>query len=167
MQYRRLYTAGATYFFTVNLQDRKSDLLIREIDLLRKCFRKVKQKHPFEINAIAILPDHIHAIWTMPQDDADFSKRWRLIKYYFSHALKNTDEHISESRAQKQERGIWQRRFWEHKIRNQEDYNNHVNYIHYNPLKHGYVQKAKDWEYSSFHKYVEQGIYDMDWCGEL
>ncbi len=166
MNYRRLYTQGATYFFTVNLQDRTSDLLIQEIDLLRECFRKVKQKHPFEINAIVILPDHIHTIWTMPTDDYDYSKRWRLIKYYFSHQLKITeDEYIPPSRQKKQERGIWQRRFWEHQIRSEEDYNNHVNYIHYNPLKHGYVQKAKDWQYSSFHKYVEQGILDIEWCG--
>ncbi len=166
MNYRRLYTQGATYFFTVNLQDRTSDLLIQEIDLLRECFRKVKQKHPFEINAIVILPDHIHTIWTMPTDDYDYSKRWRLIKYYFSHQLQITDdEYIPPSRQKKQERGIWQRRFWEHQIRSEEDYNNHVNYIHYNPLKHGYVQRAKDWQYSSFHKYVEQGILDIEWCG--
>lgn len=165
MQYRRLYTHGASYFFTVNLQDRTSDLLIQEIDLLRDCFRKVKQKHPFEINAIVILPDHIHTIWTIPKNDADYSKRWRLIKYYFSHQLKNQDEYISPSREKKQERGIWQRRFWEHKIRNQQDYNNHINYIHYNPIKHGYVQKVKNWRYSSFHKYVELGILDVDWYG--
>lgn len=165
MQYRRLYTEGATYFFTVNLQDRTSDLLIQEIDLLRDCFRKVKQKHPFEINAIVILPDHIHTIWTMPKNDADYSRRWRLIKYYFSHQLKNQDEYISPSREKKQERGIWQRRFWEYKIRNQQDYNNHINYIHYNPIKHDYVQKVKNWRYSSFHKYVELGILDVDWYG--
>lgn len=109
MQYRRLYTEGATYFFTVNLQNRTSDLSIQAIDLIRDCFRKVKQKHPFEINAIVILPDHIHTIWTMPKNDADYSKRWRLIKYYFSHQLKNQDEYISPSREKKQERGIWQR----------------------------------------------------------
>jgi putative transposase len=153
MQYRRVYVKGGCYFFTVTLADRRNDLLIRHIDLLRECVADVKRRHPFEINAMVILPDHLHALWTLPKDDCDYSKRWTLIKSYFSRQLPK-DEHINKSRYQKGERGIWQRRFWEHLIRDEEDYKNHVEYIHNNPVKHGYVNDAKDWPYSSIHKFM-------------
>ena len=116
MQYRRHYHKGASYFLTVNLADRSSDLLIKHVDVLRNAFKIVKQRYPFHIDAIVILPDHIHMVCTMPDNDADFSKRIKLIKYYFSHRIAKT-ERISKSRRKKGERGIWQRRFWEHCIR--------------------------------------------------
>ena len=148
--YRRNYVDGGTYFFTVNLADRKQKLLIEQVDILREAFRVVKKAHPFQIDAIVILPDHLHTIWTLPENDHDFSLRWRQIKSNFSRHLEK-QESISKSRLQKQERGIWQRRFWEHTIRNEEDFIHHVDYIHYNPVKHGYVKQMEDWCYSSFH----------------
>ena len=162
MHYRRAKTPGATYFFTVNLADRNKTLLVDHIDLLRGAIRNVKRKHPFQIDAIVILPDHLHTLWTLPPNDADFSTRWRLIKSEFSRGLAKT-EHISASRKQKGERGIWQRRFWEHLVRNDRDYETHVNYIHYNPVKHGHVNNASEWPYSSLHKFIRQGIIAPDW----
>jgi REP-associated tyrosine transposase len=152
MNYRRLYIPGATHFFTVNLLDRTSDLLTQNIDKLRLAFAKVKVKFPFTIDAIVILPDHIHAIFTLPNGDTDYSTRWRLIKYHFSYQFTRY-EPISAARERKLERGIWQRRFWEHTIRNQNDFNRHVDYIHYNPVKHGYVNNAADWPHSSLHRF--------------
>jgi putative transposase len=142
MQYRRSNTAGGTYFFTVNLQNRQQSLLTNNIDLLRTAIDKVKIAHPFHIDAMVVLPDHLHAIWTLPQGDNDYSKRWQLIKAGFSRGIKN-DEYISASRKLKGERGIWQRRYWEHLIRDDADYENHVNYIHFNPVKHGYVNREQ------------------------
>ena len=162
MQYRRHYHQGASYFLTVNLAERSSDLLIENIDVLRYAFKTVKQKHPFHIDAIVILPDHIHMLCTMPSDDADYSERIKLIKYYFSYRVAKT-ERISKSRRKKGERGIWQRRFWEHCIRNEADYHAHVNYIHMNPVRHGYVKRVQDWRYSSFHRFVADGLLPVDW----
>lgn len=162
MQYRRHYQKGASYFFTINLADRSSDLLIKQIDVLRAAFKKVKQKHPFNIDAIVIMPDHLHMLCTMPNNDADFPKRIKLIKYYFSYHIAKT-ESISKSRLKKGERGIWQRRFWEHCIRNEEDYLAHIDYIHMNPVRHEYVEKVKDWQYSSFHRFVTDGLLPVDW----
>ncbi|WP_265089765.1 REP-associated tyrosine transposase [Psychrobacter sp. H7-1] len=164
MQYRRYYKEGASYFFTINLADRSSDLLIKEVAILREAFRTVKKKHPFHIDAIVILPDHLHLLCTLPNNDSDFSKRIRLIKYYFSYHIAKT-EPISISRQRKSERGIWQRRFWEHCIRDEADYIAHINYIHMNPVKHGHVEHVKDWKYSSFHKFVAQNLLPIDWGG--
>ena len=134
------------------------------IDLLRKAFRYVMQKHPFEINAIVILPDHLHTIWTLPKNDADFSTRWRLIKSYFSRqCYSQYEEKISTSRQYKREKTVWQRRFWEHQIQRESDFANHIEYIHYNPVHHRLVAAPKDWEYSSFHRYIKIGIYDKMW----
>ena len=143
MQYRRHYPKSASYFLTVNLADRSGDLLIQHVNVLRNAFKIVKQKHPFHIDAIVILPDHLHMLCTMPSDDADFSKRIKLIKYYFSHSIAKT-ERISKSRQKKGERGIWQRRFWEHCIRDEMDYRTHIDYTHMNPVKHGYVERVQD-----------------------
>ncbi|WP_430009518.1 REP-associated tyrosine transposase [Methylophaga lonarensis] len=162
MRYRRTDVAGASYFFTVNLQNRRQTLLTDHIALLRDCFRTVKQRHPFSIDAIVILPEHLHAIWTLPEDDADFSMRWMLIKSAFSRGLPKT-EHIRHSQQRKRERGIWQRRYWEHLIRDDLDYSRHIDYIHYNPVKHGYVDKAVDWPYSSIHRFVGNGMITNDW----
>lgn len=162
MEYRRANTKGGTYFFTVNLAERDKALLTDNIDLLRRVIKRVKIKHPFKIDAMVILPDHCHAIWTLPRNDADFSMRWRLIKTGFSKGLPKI-ERINLSRKKKSERGIWQRRFWEHEIRDQRDYNQHMDYVYYNPVKHGYVNKVIDWPYSSFHRDVEKRIYTKDW----
>lgn len=164
MQYQRHYQQGASYFFTINLADRSSDLLIKQIETLRYAFKTVKQKHPFHIDAIVILPDHLHMLCTMPHNDANFSIRIKLIKYYFSYHI-DRNETISNSRLKKNERGIWQRRFWEHCIRDEADYIAHINYIHMNPLKHGYVERVKDWPYSSFHRFVADDLLDIDWGG--
>ena len=164
-QYRRDRTAGASWFFTVNLADRRATLLIDHIDLLRTVFRRVRQSHWFNIDAIVVLPDHLHTIWTLPADDADYSLRWRLIKTAFSRALPS-GERISASRQAKGERGIWQRRFWEHRIRDDDDFARHVDYIHINPLKHGHVNKLADWPWSSFQHYVAAGMLGENWGGD-
>ena len=162
--YRRFRVKGGVYFFTVNLAERKKKLLIEHIDVLRAAFRVVKQAHPFQMDAVVILPDHLHTIWTLPEGDDDFSLRWRKIKSAFSREIEK-GERVSKSRAGKKERGIWQRRFWEHAIRDENDFTRHVDYIHFNPVKHGHVQRVVDWPYSSFHKYVRFGIYTADWVG--
>ena len=112
---------------------------------------------------MVVLPDHLHAIWTFPHNDADFSTRWGLIKAAFSRSIK-LEERISSSRHAKGERGIWQRRFWEHLIRNDEDFECYVNYIHYNPVKHGYVQMLSEWQWSSIHSFIKDGILKKDWA---
>jgi len=168
MQYRRANIPGAHYFFTVNIAERDKSLLIDYIDELRSAFEIIKQNHPFVIEAIVILPDHIHTLWKLPDNDADFSTRWRLIKSTFSRTLPQT-ERISSSRRKKGERGIWQRRYWEHLIRDENDFARHVDYIHYNPVKHGYVQAPVDWPYSSIHRYIKKGIIQSNWAvkGEI
>ncbi len=165
--YRRFYQPGATWFFTVNLAERRDNrLLIEHIDILRSAFIEVKQKHPFKINASVILPDHLHCIWTLPEGDCDFSTRWGLIKAYFSRQIPK-GEKLSQSRIKRGERGIWQRRFWEHLIRDDMDYRQHVDYIHWNPVKHGWVQCVKDWPYSSFHRYVSLDVYPENWGSDV
>ncbi|WP_299196194.1 transposase [uncultured Amphritea sp.] len=162
MYYRRASQPGGCYFFTVNLHDRDKDLLVSHIDLLRESFRQVKLRHPFHIDALVVLPEHLHAIWSLPEGDSDFSTRWGLIKANFSRGLVK-DELISKSRISKGERGIWQRRYWEHLIRDENDFRRHVDYIHFNPVKHGLVQRCIGWQYSSFHSYVARGTLPIDW----
>ena len=165
--YRRYRLPGGTYFFTVNLLQRyPNDLLVRHIDILRSEVRAVREKRPFVIDAWVVLPDHLHCVWTLPPGDDDFTNRWRLIKQGFSKALPIT-ERRSAVRMARGERGIWQRRFWEHAIRNETDYAAHIDYCHINPIKHGYVQRVADWPYSTFHRDVERGIYPLDWAGDL
>lgn len=161
--YRRNRIAGGTYFFTVTLRDRKSALLINHIGLLREAVQRTKIAKPFAIDAWVVLPEHMHAIWTLPPGDADYSARWRSIKACFSHELAKLLE--NPRRNAKGEYGFWQRRFWEHTIRDAGDFSRHVDYIHYNPVKHGYVQKVCDWPYSSFHRFVAKNIYPLDWSG--
>jgi putative transposase len=152
--YRRVWVPGATYFFTVNLHDRQSDLLVRHVELLRHAVRTVKEKHAFEIVAWVVLPDHMHAIWTLPFDDADYALRWRAIKSIFSRELPKT-ESTTPTRARRGERGIWQRRFWEHMIRDERDLDQHISYVHFNPVKHGRAETATDWQHSSIHQYLK------------
>lgn len=161
--YRRWRVAGGSYFFTVNLLDRRRRLLVEHVDALRAAFRKVKRDHPFHIDAVVILPEHLHCVWTLPEGDADFSMRWRLIKGEFSRALPSEGEKRSASRMKHGERGVWQRRFWEHVIRDDRDYAKHVEYVHFNPVKHGLVKRPIDWPHSSIHAYVRRGIVTEDW----
>lgn len=165
MQYRRAKTPGATYFFTGVTHARQQILCKPEnIDLLRSAFRYVMGQHPFKIDAIVILPEHLHCLWTLPEADADFSTRWRLIKSYFSRQCKTQEqEKISPSRQNQGEKAVWQRRFWEHQIRDEPDFLHHLAYIHYNPVHHGLVTAPKDWQYSSFDRYVRAEIYDRLW----
>jgi putative transposase len=163
--YRRNFLAGGRFFFTVNLADRRLRLLTDHIEKLRTAFRDTRRHHPFATAAMVVLPDHLHTIWTLPEGDADFSTRWRLIKSAFSRNL-TSDERISWSRATKGERGIWQRRYWEHTIRDDNDFARHVDYIHINPVKHRLVTRVRDWPYSSFHRMVKLGVYPEDWAGD-
>ncbi len=160
--YTRAFIPGGTFFFTVNLADRSKTLLTDHTDKLRDNLRIVRDRHPFHIDAIVILPDHLHAIWTLPPGDADYPVRWALIKAGFSRGLPRI-ERIGSSRIAKGERGIWQRRYWEHQIRDESDYARHIDYIHYNPVKHGYVKSPIDWPQSSIHRYVREGILPSDW----
>ena len=164
--YRRNFIAGGSFFFTVNLADRRLRLLTESIDALRTAFRETQRHHPFTIDAIVVLPDHLHTVWTLPEGDADFPTRWRLIKTSFSRKL-SADEPVSSSRAGKGERGIWQRRYWEHTIRDEIDYSRHIDYVHINPVKHGLVKRVGDWPYSSFHRMVRDGVYPDDWAGDV
>ncbi len=142
VNYRRVYVPGGTYFFTI-VTEHRQPILIQHIDNLREAFRKTKKKYPFSIEAIVVLPDHLHTIWKLPVDDSDYSLRWRLIKRSFSNEFKAFDRNASK--IKKQEKNIWQRRFWEHLIRDDNDLRIHFDYIHYNPVKHGLVMKPADW----------------------
>jgi putative transposase len=164
MLYRRANVAGGTYFFTVNLADRSTDTLVRHVDELREVINQVKEKHPFSMLAMVVLPEHLHAIWRLPPEDADYPTRWSLIKSGFSRRLERS-ERIGASRSTKRERGIWQRRYWEHQIRDEADLVRHVDYIHFNPVKHGWVPRPVDWPHSTLHGYIERGMVSENWCG--
>lgn len=163
-RYVRAFVPGGTFFFTVNLLERQRTLLTDHIEWLGSSIRQVRAERPFQIHAIVVLPDHLHCILQLPEGDADFSTRWRRIKSVFSRGIA-PGERLSRRRIEKAERGIWQRRFWEHSLRSERDFENHVDYIHYNPVKHGHVSNVIDWPYSSFHRYVRAGIYPGDWAG--
>ena len=165
--YRRLFAPGATYFFTVVTHNRRP---ILDGDTARRCLRnairEVQASHPFDLLAVALMPDHIHCIWRMPEDDSDFSTRWSCIKRKFTRSWLDAggqEVAISKARSKHRERGVWQKRFWEHMIRDQADLFNHVNYIHYNPVKHGLVKCPHEWPLSSFARWVREGYYSTDW----
>ncbi|MEE4114064.1 MAG: transposase [Desulfobacteraceae bacterium] len=160
--YRRHRVLGGTYFFTVAIAHRRLDLLVRHIDVLKEALRREMLRAPFEILAFVVLPVHLHAVWRLPEGDADYSGRWRHIKAGFSLAIPK-GEPVSESRKSKGERGIWQRRFWEHTIRDDEDLRRHLDYVHFNPVKHGHVRRVADWPHSTFHRFVLKGKYSQDW----
>ena len=164
--YRRNRVTGGTYFFTVNTLERKKSLLVDHIEELRQAIRHTKRKKPFHIDAWVILPDHMHCIWTLPSDDSDYSGRWREIKKAFSKSIPKT-EYLSDTRLRRNERGIWQHRFWEHTIRDELDYQQHMDYIHYNPVKHGLVDSVQQWPYSTFHLLVKQGEYPEQWGNDV
>jgi len=144
--YRRHRVAGATYFFTVNLLDRNSDLLTERIGVLRQVVARVRTLMPFHIDAWVVLPEHMHCLWTLPEGDGNFPKRWRAIKAAFSRSI-TPGEALSPSRRVRGERGIWQRRYWEHTVRDERDYVSHMDYIHFNPVKHGLAASAAEWEF--------------------
>jgi putative transposase len=169
-QYRRAEIRGGTYFFTVNTFRRQPILTAPRVRLcLHEAIIRARRTRPFRIDAWVLLPDHLHCIWTLPPEDGDFSSRWGFIKRFVSQPCKDTmgvaTERLSASRRRRKETGIWQRWFWEHAIRDPEDFNRHVDYIHWNPVKHGHVQRVGEWPYSTFHRYVAQGIYPPDWGG--
>ena len=167
MRYRRSTTPGATYFFTVVTYRRQAILCEPDaLALLREAFATIKQRHPFRIDAIVILPDHLHCLWTLPLDDSNYSTRWMLIKSHFTRRCAASLK-IERSLAlrHKREQTIWQHRYWEHQIRDERDFERHCDYIHYNPVKHGLVTWVADWPHSSFHRFVENGVYPTDWAG--
>jgi putative transposase len=170
--YRRVRVLGGGYFFTVVTYQR-SQILLSELarDTLRKAIKACRIRAPFQVNAFVLLPDHLHTIWTLPEGDNNYSFRWSFIKKEFSRqyvAQGGKESKQSKSREQKFEHGIWQRRFWEHTIRDEKDFERHVDYIHYNPVKHGLVNCPKDYAYSTFHSYVKRGIYELEWgCQEM
>jgi putative transposase len=163
--YRRNRVPGGTYFFTVNLLDRSSSLLVNHIDALRTAVLKARRRSPFHIDAWVILPDHMHCLWTLPTRDSDFPGRWWTIKWFFSRSLPPLERRLGR-RASKGERGIWQRRYWEHTIRDDTDYALHMDYTHFNPVKHGLVQHPADWPFSTFRHCVANGVYPMSWSNE-
>ncbi len=148
--YLRPANPGACIFFTVALANRGSRLLVEEIDLLRQAVDRTKAERPFQINAWVVLPDHLHCVWTLPAGDADFSIRWGAIKGRFSRRLEKG--RLRASHELRREKAIWQRRFWEHHIRDARDYAAHIRYCQFNPVKHGLVEKPEDWPYSSLHR---------------
>jgi putative transposase len=164
VNYRRNFVPGGIFFFTVTLADRSSKVLVEHVDLLRNALRAARRERPFVVDAIVILPDHLHAIFTLPPGDFDFSGRWRRIKGHFSSALIGVSTGLV--RRPNGDLALWQRRFWEHTVRDEGDFARHVDYIHFNPVKHALVQRVRDWPYSSFHPYVKEGILPDDWAGD-
>ncbi|MBK5958297.1 hypothetical protein CCR97_08740 [Rhodoplanes elegans] len=164
VRYRRNFVQGGTYFFTVTLADRRSRVLVDHVDALRAAFRDVRARHPFAVEAIVVLPDHLHAVMSLPAGDADFSTRWALIKRRFTDAVAAAGGPVGRHRNG--EPALWQRRFWEHTIRDDRDHARHVDYVHFNPVKHGLVGRACDWPWSSFHRFVRLGLVPADWGGD-
>ena len=163
--YRRNRVPSGSYFFTVNLRDRRSDLLVAEIEALRSSVRATRARHPFHIDVWVVLPDHVHCIWTLPTGDVGFPVRWQMIKALFSRSVPRAKERRA-SLIRKREAGIWQRRTWEHTIRDDQDYAVHMDYIHFNPVKHGLAAQAADWPFSSFVRSVRLGMYPSDWADD-
>ena len=165
VRYRRNFVPGGTYFFTVTLADRTSSALVDHVGALRMAFRIARRERPFAIEAMAILPEHLHAVWTLPAGDADFSGRWKRIKANFTHRVVAAG--VPVERHRNGEYPLWQRRFWEHTIRNETDFERHVDYVHFNPVKHKLVSRVRDWPYSSFHLHVRRGLLPADWAGDV
>ncbi len=167
-EYRRFYVPGGTFFFTAVTERRAhvfSDAMARGIlgSVMRRCFARL----PVRVIAIVLLPEHLHTIWTMPPDDTDYSARWNWIKGEFTKIWLHSGGREQPSRASRQQerrRGVWQRRFWEHTIRDEEDLEAHFDYIHYNPVKHSLVDGPGEWPWSSFHRWVREGHYAVDWA---
>ena len=163
MRYRRVRVEGGTYFFTVVTHQRKPILGNEHaVALLLEAIDKIRARHPFEIDAQVILPDHLHAMWTLPEADADFSKRWRLIKEAFTRSYVKNLQQIGIARDSAPQQ-VWQNRFWEHLIRDERDFSMHLDYIHINPVQHGFVKSPRDWPHSSFQQWVDRSVYEPNW----
>ena len=160
--YRRNVVPGGTFFFTVTLRDRRSRALVDRIDDFRKAYEHVHRARPFANDAIVVLPDHLHCVWTLPDGDADYAGRWRAIKARFTSACRRAGVVLTRDDAGAFD--LWQRRYWEHTIRDERDFEAHVDYIHYNAVKHGHAKAPRDWPYSSFHRYVRNGLLPPDWA---
>lgn len=163
--YRRLCISGGTYAFTVAAYRRNEDTFINHAEMLKAVIRQEQQRAPFYVLGCVLLPDHMHAIWRLPSHDSDYSSRWRRIKANFSRRLISTSVPKRASNRLKNERDIWQRRFWEHNIRDEGDLNHCLDYLHYNPVKHGYTKHTSDWAHSTFHAWCARGRYPKDWAG--
>jgi putative transposase len=159
--YCRLRVPGATWFFTVNLADRGRTTLTDNIRILRAAYRVTVAEHPVFCDAMVVMPDHLHAVWTLPQGDADYSVRWRKIKGRFTHAVGRCGDR-DPSKEYKRDGGVWQRRFWEHLVRDEDEYARAMRYVIGNPVKHGFVERAEDWPYSSVHRDRRAGR--IDWA---
>ena len=167
--YRRIKTEGGAFFFTVVTHKRQPLFnSIECIEMLRASISETRRIAAFRIDAWVLLPDHMHCIWTLPDNDDDYSQRWGMIKAGLTKKIKHMlpGGQASSSRKKHRESSIWKRRFWEHRIRDDRDLLMHTDYIHYNPVRHGYVERVQDWPYSTFHKYVDQGVYPIDWAGD-
>ncbi|MCX7514483.1 REP-associated tyrosine transposase [Frateuria hangzhouensis] len=160
--YLRAWQPGGTFFFTLTLANRESALLTRHIELLRSTLREARRARPFRVNAMVVLPEHLHLLCTLPHTDADYATRIAHLKAGFSRDLPGRG---SSARSARRERGIWQRRYWEHAIRDERDLRTHIDYIHYNPVKHGHVDQVRDWPWSTFHRFVTTGFLPPDWAG--
>jgi putative transposase len=165
VRYRRNFLAGGTFFFTVTVANRSSSVLTDHIAGLRAAVIATRRKHPFTIDAVVVLPEHIHIVMTLPDGDSDFANRWSLIKRRFTTAVIKAGTPVA--RYRNGEYALWQRRYWEHTVRDERDFERHVDYIHFNPVKHGLVTRVRDWPYSSFHHYVRAGLLPVDWAGNL
>jgi len=166
-EYKRAFAAGGTFFFTVVTYGRRPILTsATAISHLREAFLREMHFHPFKVDAIVILPDHMHCIWTLPAGDARFSMRWSAIKGHFTRLYLSNGRkqlHCNSSRATRGEQAVWQRRFWEHVIRDDRDYQEHMDYIHYNPVRHGHAECPHGWPHSSFRRFVQRRIYAESW----
>ncbi|MBX9821530.1 REP-associated tyrosine transposase [Afipia birgiae] len=163
VRYRRNFVPGGTFFFTVTLRDRRSSVLVDHVDLLRNAFRRTRGALPFDVHAIVVLPEHLHTIWTLPPSDADFSARWRKIKGAFTRSVGEAG--LTLERDPRGEYDLWQRRFWEHTVRDIDDLRRCMDYIHYNPVKHGWATSPANWKLSSLHRYIREGTLPPDWGG--
>lgn len=168
-RYRRAHAAGACHFFTVVTYRRRAILCDDEVRrALREAVLLARKQRPFSIDSWVLLPDHLHCIWTLPSGDVDYSSRWSIIKRKASILCSENYKHtewLTPSRQKHRESTLWQRRFWEHRIRDETDFMRHADYIHYNPVKHGWCNQVSEWPYSTFHRYVARGVYPEDWGG--
>ena len=166
--YRRFFAPGGTFFFTLVTFRRRPlfrSPLARRV--LRAAISETRRRRPFDMPGVVLLADHLHCLWTLPDGDADFSTRWRKIKEAFTRAFLAAGGREAEAPAgqrRKGQRGLWQQRFWEHTIRDEDDFGRHLDYIHFNPVKHELARCAHDWPYSSFHDWVRRGVYDAHCC---
>jgi putative transposase len=165
VRYRRNLIAGGTYFFTATLADRTSCALVEHVDAFRAALQSTRLERPFTVDAVVILPDHLHIIMTLPAEDADYANRWRRIKRRFTNAVTQSGTPVAHHTSG--EAALWQRRFWEHTIRDDSDFERHVDYIHFNPVRHGFVARVRDWPHSSFHRFVQQRLLPEDWAGDF